>query len=91
LADGSVAEKILHGRIAYFPQVEYDGQMTCDIEALRADLRAATRSSWRGLAESSGVGETTIEKIVYGITSNPTIDTYNAIRAALDALNNKKE
>lgn len=41
---------------------------------IREAIRAIPRAEWDALALESGVPRSTIEKIAYGVTSNPSYD-----------------
>lgn len=49
---------------------------------VREALRAVPRAEWDALAEQSGVPRSTMEKIAYGVTANPSFEaTANLIHA----------
>lgn len=50
---------------------------------VRDAIRAIPRAEWDGLATESGVPRSTIEKIAYGVTSNPGFDSMVGIVDAL--------
>jgi transcriptional regulator with XRE-family HTH domain len=54
------------------------------IERIAAALLAMPRADWEALATRSGVPRSTIEKIAYGITSNPSFDTIERLSGALN-------
>lgn len=55
---------------------------------VREAIRAIPRAEWDALAQLSGVPRSTIEKIAYGVTANPSFDSMvgivQAIRARTD-------
>lgn len=56
------------------------------VNELREALRAIPRAEWPALAQASGVARSTIEKIAYGVTANPS---HASATALIDALRNR--
>jgi predicted transcriptional regulator len=52
-------------------------------EKVREALRRIPRAEWDALAADSGVPRSTIEKIAYGVTANPSFDSMVGIVEAL--------
>lgn len=50
---------------------------------IRAAIREIPRSEWDALARASEVPRSTIEKIAYGVTENPSFDSMIALAAVL--------
>lgn len=50
---------------------------------IRAAIRAIPRGEWDALSVASGVPRSTIEKIAYGVTTNPSFDATVGLAAAL--------
>lgn len=53
------------------------------IAEVRLALRQMQRKAWMEIAEESGVPPSTVEKIAYGVTTNPKLDTFEPLRAAV--------
>lgn len=53
------------------------------IAQVKDAIRAIPRADWDALAEQSGVPRSTIEKIAYGVTSNPSFDSMVGLVGAL--------
>jgi hypothetical protein len=52
-------------------------------DKVREALRGIPRAEWDALAIDSGVPRSTIEKIAYGVTANPSFDSMVGIVEAL--------
>jgi hypothetical protein len=50
---------------------------------IRSAVKAIPRTEWDALSTDSGVPRSTIEKIAYGVTSNPGYDATVALAGAL--------
>ena len=53
------------------------------MQSLREDL-AQLRGEWPALAAAAGCGYFTLARVARGATGNPRIETYAAIRRAID-------
>jgi N-glycosylase/DNA lyase len=53
---------------------------------IRDALRALPRASWKWLAEDSGVPPSTIEKIAYGVTENPSFEPVRRLIASIQRM-----
>lgn len=54
---------------------------------VREAIRSIPRDEWDSLAADSGVPRSTIEKIAYGVTANPSFDSISGIVGALSRRN----
>lgn len=54
------------------------------VEFIRQELAGRPQAEWRKLAQACGVPYSTLEKLIYGVTKSPTVETvepiYNALR-----------
>lgn len=57
-----------------------------DIDSIRERLRSLGRGAWPEVGRRSGIALSTIKKVAYGQTLDPSLSTANAIARALNEI-----